>query len=123
MQEDQVQDKIQQLVRQLISGTQNGKILWTNTSDEDAFRANFKGGKVRVQKTIRLDEAEHEVVDFSLTLLDQQGKELEDYYPEPLSPQNDLIDLWTLARRSARSTVDVLENLLREVGSENRTGG
>ncbi len=122
MQDEDVQEKIRQLVRQLVTNTKGGNVKWTDTGLEDAFRAHFKGGMVRVQKTMRIDEAVGEVTDYSLTLLDRNGKELEDYYPPALTPEDDLANLWILARRSARSTVDVLENLLKEVSSGSTTG-
>jgi hypothetical protein len=120
MHENEVRNKFRKLVQQLISSTEGGKIVWTDTADEDAFRANMQGGMVRVQKRMRFDEEGHEAVDYSLTLLDRKGRELEDYYPEPLSPEYDLANLWNLARRSSRGGVDILDKLLEETASEER---
>ncbi|HWG45008.1 MAG TPA: hypothetical protein VN688_19720 [Gemmataceae bacterium] len=118
MHENEVRNKFRKLVQQLISNTENGKIVWHDTADEDAFRANMQGGMVRVQKRFRFDEEGHEVIDYSLTLLDRKGRELEDYSPESLAPENDLADLWNWARRSSRGSVDVLDNLLKETALE-----
>jgi hypothetical protein len=120
MHDKEVQNKIRQLVQQLVSGTEKGKITWTDTGDEDAFRAHLQGGMVRVQKRLCLDEEGHESMIYSLTLLDRNGRELEEYYPELFASGRDLADLWNLARRSSRGTVDVLDNLLKETALEER---
>ena len=60
MHENEVRNKFRKLVQQLISNTENGKIVWHDTADEDAFRANMQGGMVRVQKRFRFDEEGHE---------------------------------------------------------------
>lgn len=119
MNDIEVQNKIRTLVQQLLSNTRCGKIAWTDTGDEDAFRANMQGGMVRVQKQIYPDEENHELVGYSLTLLDRKGREVEEYYPEP-SAKRELAELWNLARRTSRGTVDVLDKLLKETASEER---
>ncbi|HEY7429035.1 MAG TPA: hypothetical protein VH682_32690 [Gemmataceae bacterium] len=123
MHDQEVQDKFRRLVLQLASRTENGKIAWTDTGDADAFRAHMQGGMVRVQKRLRFDEEGHEAADYFLTLLDRNGRELEDYYPESLSMGYDftnLANLWNLARRSSRGSVDVLDELLKETALEER---
>ena len=117
MAEGEVSGKFARLVRQLLERTERVAIKWNDTPEADTFRAQLHNGMVRVQKTVRLDEEGHEAVDYSLTLLDKKGRELEDYYPDPLSPKMELAHLWTLARRSARGTVSVLDNLLEETAS------
>src|SRR5690349_21536726 len=120
MHENEVRNKFRKLVQQLISSTEHGKIIWTDTADEDAFRANMQGGMVRVQKRVRVYEESQEVAEYSLTLLDRKGRELDDYCPETGPPESDLANLWNLARRSSRETVDVLDNLLKETALEER---
>lgn len=117
MHENEVRNKLHKLVQQLISSTEIGRIVWTDTADEDAFRANMQGGMVRVQKCVRLDDEGHEETAYFLTLLDRNGRELEEYYPEPLVEERELADLWNRARRSARGTVNVLDTLLKETAS------
>lgn len=120
MHDREVQEKFRRLVQQLLSRTQNGSVVWTDTGDPDAFRANMHGGMVRVQKRMLLLEESQEVPEHSLTLLDQKGRELEDYCPETLEPESDLANLWNLARRSSRGTIDVLDSLLKETAVEQR---
>lgn len=117
MHDNEVRNKFHKLVQQLISSTENGRIVWTDTADEDAFRANMQGGMVRVQKRTRLDEGGHEEIGCSLTLLDLNGRELEEYYPAPIVEERELTDLWNRARRSSRGTVNVLDRLLKETAS------
>ena len=117
MAEGEVSGKVERLVRQLLERTEGGTIEWRDTPELDTFRAQLQNGMVRVQKTLRLDEEGHETVDYSLTLLDKKGRELEDYNPELPSQEMELARLWTAARRSARGTVSVLDDLLEETGS------
>src|SRR5690349_6992721 len=117
MHENEVRNKFRKLVQQLISGTGHGKIVWTDTADEDAFRANMQGGMVRVQKRLRFDEEGHEAGNYSFTLVDRKGRELEDYCPEMREPESELANLWNRARRSSRGAVDVLDELLKETAS------
>jgi hypothetical protein len=123
MQDREVQDKFRRLVRQLVLRTEKGTITWTDTGDPDGFRTQMRSGMVRVQKRMHYDEDGHEMVDYSLTLLDPNGKEVEDYYPDTHAPGEDLdylAHLWNLARRSSRGSLDVLDELLKETALEER---
>lgn len=123
MHDSEVRNKFRKLVQQLILRTENGKISWTDTGDEDAFRTLMQGGMIRIQKRMSFNEEGREVFDYSLTLLDRKAREVEDYYPEPNAPEHDLVDLaslWNLARRSSRGSVEVLDELLKEIASEDR---
>lgn len=123
MQDREVRDKFRRLVLQLVSRTEKGTITWTDTGDPDGFRAHLQSGMVRVQKRMRFDDEGHEVVDYSLTLLDRKATEVDDYCPDPQSSGHDLdslAHLWNLARRSSRGSLDVLDELLKETALEQR---
>lgn len=120
MHDNEVREKFRKLVQQLIRSTENGKNIWTDTADEEAFRTCMQNGMVRLQSQMRFDKESQEQIAYSLTLLDWKGREVEDYYPEQPGPKNDLADLWNHARRSLRGSLDVLDELLKETALEER---
>jgi len=117
--DEEVRQKIERLIAQLSVFTSNGRIHWSETAGPDAFRAMLKGGMVRIERSMNLDDDGNEVESFFLTLLDGKARELEDYYPtRDSSQEHALIELWTMARRDASGTADVLDSLLGETSAK-----
>lgn len=113
--ESDLEKKMERLISQLTQGTESGTVKWSETPDPDTFRAKLHSGMVRVQRSTSLDESGEECASFYLTLLDSKGRELEDFFPRRgIVSERMLIELWTLARRQARDTINVLDSLLGE---------
>jgi hypothetical protein len=102
-------NKYQKFVHQLIYRTETGMVKWTDTADEDAFRAQFRGAMVRVQRREYYHDDIGQVTEYSLVLLDEDGREADEYRKD-----EKLVELWNVARRSARNAEVLLDRLLDE---------
>jgi hypothetical protein len=83
------------LVRVLSAATDNNSLHWTKTADENAFRAEFGVGMVRIS---RVPDA---TLIYVLTLLDNDGSLLEEYRPTGEGDLNEMQHLYQRARHQA----------------------
>jgi hypothetical protein len=124
-------DKLLRLVNDLIAGTAQGTFKWTETADEDSFRAVLSAGIVRIERgslgpTMGSDDKVAwrrssfpiEGSEYSLLVLDERNKELARYVPDQPESAEMLHNLWKLAGRAARNADQKIDSLLQEV--ENR---
>ncbi|MBX9680447.1 MAG: hypothetical protein K2X38_16940 [Gemmataceae bacterium] len=115
MSNDNFNQMMQRLVRLLIDRTENGEQKWEDTADEDAFRSMLRTGFVRVNQNTRHSEDQYEPqVGYSITLLDKKGREVDVYAPGPQERTDDVVELWRLARRSARQGDELVKSFLKE---------
>lgn len=81
----------------LNAATDNNALRWTETAEEDTFRAEFGPGLVRVAKDGGPSR-------YSLTLVDQAGTVLEEYQP---SGEGTLLALENLYKKVRRHALDL----------------
>ena len=113
-------EKLRKLVSDLLAGTNKGTIKWTETADEQAFRAVLHTGLVRVQRIYA--EAFQgnpsypiEGFEYALVALDEQNKELARYVAKDQAEAKDLRELWQRASNSARNAEQKIDSLLKEL--------
>jgi hypothetical protein len=124
-------DKLFRLVNDLVAGTGQGTIKWTETADEDSFRAVLSAGIVRIERgslgpiiggddktAWKRSSFPIEGSEYSLLVLDDRNKELARYIPDQPESADTLYNLWKLAGRAARNADQKIDSLLQEV--ENR---
>jgi hypothetical protein len=133
------QDKLWELTNRLFVGTAQGTIKWSETAEEESFRAILNTGLVRVERTRAYQQPRNttavptpdlqdvnltriaQAVDgfeYSLLVLDDRNKEIGRYVPDRPEHAMTLRNLWELASRSARNADQKIDFLLQEV--ENR---
>lgn len=129
------QNKLYELVNRLFVGTSQGDIKWSETADEDSFRAILNTGLVRVERTpARQNGTEAKTgpnmvfqepgspfpvgnFEYVLLVLDDKNKEIARYFPDRLERGMTLRNLWELACNSARNAEQKIDGLLEEVES------
>jgi hypothetical protein len=125
------QDKLFELANRLLVGTGDGAIKWSETADEDSFRAVLNSGLVRIERGPLLEperwdprtpanssEKSTEPLEYSLLVLDERNKELGRYVANSPERRLTLRNLWEVAGRSAKNADQKIDSLLQEV--ENR---
>ncbi len=122
------QEKLSRLVDDLVAGTTQGTIKWTETADEDSFRAVLNAGLVRIERGSggptqwSDDRAVYRRflvngLEYSLLVLDERNKEIARYTAGDDDRAQVLYKLWELASRSARNADQKIDSLLQEVES------
>src|SRR5947209_7875279 len=106
------QDKIHELANRLLLGTSQGTIKWSETAEEDSFRAMLNTGLVRVE---RLPAGVLPMDNYCLLVLDERNRELARYVPDQPERVLTLRNLWELAGRSARNAEHKIDSRLKEV--------
>ena len=85
------------LLRVLTAATERSKLHWQTTADEDAFRAEFGFGMVRIEQNRTSSR-------YLLTLLDQEGTIVDEYRP---SGEGEVIALDVLYKKVRRQALDL----------------
>jgi hypothetical protein len=135
------QEQLLTLTNGLLEGTRQGRISWSETAEEDSFRAVLNNGIVRIEKypdprllagagavavttgvPFNLPQTyktyDQEV--YTLVVLDDRIRELARFIPDTDSDARTLHDLWGLACRGARQADQKLDVILKEI--DNRIG-
>src|SRR5258708_312272 len=82
------------LLRVLNAATDKRALRWTDTPSEDAFRAQFGFGLVRIAK-------DPDTARYVLTLVDRDGTVLDEYHPSEEATQLAFESLYKKARQQA----------------------
>lgn len=117
-----LQERLEQLVRQLMKQTSAGRISWSSTDSENIFM--FSGEKSSVLIEQHLDRDGDPWT--TLKILNERGTQVEEllseYESDPgsggyrlTSPSQNLRDLYSLARSSALEIDEVLDSLFSDL--------
>ncbi len=105
-------EKFIRLLTSLLEGTQEGKIKWSETASEKAFRVAFEPGLVRVAVEYS-DYTDCE--NYFAFLQDRQGRTVDEIASyDNTAPQGLLRNLYIAARYSALRADDILEKMLMD---------
>jgi hypothetical protein len=105
-------EKFLQLLTSLLEGTREGRLRWSETASEHAFRVAFETGLVRVE-TRYDDYAEHD--NYFALLQDRQGRTVDELASfDKTAPQGFLRDLYNAARYSALEADKIIEKMLMD---------
>jgi len=110
-----VTDKFLKLMNELKRATIEGRISWEETADEEEFRAVLKPGMVRVGRRPAYDADDEATTVFAITLLNQEGRVVEEFVahqPASLEPAEELFEL---ARRTALKGEKLLDDFLADL--------
>jgi hypothetical protein len=110
------EERIEELIELLIRGTSNRSLRWETTADEDAFRLSSPTANIRLAKSEGFNqEAMEPYTSRILTVLNDKGRVVEQYYPEGATEQSRFDELFLLARRSACRTDEILDGLIGRI--------
>ena len=112
-----VNEKIQRLVSDLLAATETGRVRWEDTADENTFRTSLRSGMVQVGKSAAPPEEEGMDACHQVSLFDRRGRLIEELTVPALKGWEELAHLFEAARRSARKTDEVLDQILAEIKS------
>jgi hypothetical protein len=107
--------KFIKLLKELKSATENGKVSWSETMDENEFRVVLGPGMVRIGRHEALDEEDQSYLHYSAKLLNRDANIVEEL--RGMDEQGLIADLFELARRSARGSERLLDDMLADVES------
>jgi hypothetical protein len=111
--------RIKDLIQLLMRGTRAGSLKWQPTADEDSLRLSFPAGNIRLTRSLAYCAEEPEpYVSRSLLILNDKVRVIEEYSPSGSRDNEEFDELFTLARRSAYDTDEVLERLMGEIESQ-----
>ncbi len=105
-------DKFVKLLKELIIATKNGKVSWSETPDENEFRVVLGPGMVRVGRHEVVGEDVQSYKYFSAKLLNRDANLVEELHEEQ---QGLIAELFEAARRSARGSDRLLDDMLADV--------
>jgi hypothetical protein len=114
------EERLKSLFAKLIEATRDGHLQWSPTADEAAFRVTFQSGNISIKKDEGYDPEEMQsYLNRSLSVFNEKGRLIEEYVPSYVEATIEEFDeLFTLARRSAFNTDDVLAQLMGEIASK-----
>jgi hypothetical protein len=117
-----VEQRIRDLIELLIRGTRKSSLEWQSTADENSFRLSAPAGNIRLTRS---EESYEDGVLLSriLSILNDKGRVIEQYSPSGASEEGVFDELFTLARRSAYKSNEVLERLMGEIQRQVQEGG
>jgi hypothetical protein len=127
------------MIDALFQGTAGGTIQWTETAEENSFRAVLANGLVRIEKYTdprafagggavpittglpfklppQYKAVEHEI--YTLVVLDDRNREIARFVPEQEGHAMTMRNLWELACRGARNADQRLQAILQELNSK-----
>ena len=114
--------KFMQLLASVKDATEQGRLKWAETIDEETFRVVLKGAIIRLSRVF-VDDVDGGSFYVVARLADHDGHTLDVWtvtdLPAEQSPEF-LDSLFDLARRSAKNVDDLLDHLISEV--ENQPG-
>jgi len=102
-----------ELIRLLTKATEERFIQWESTADEVAFRLTSELGNIRISKSEEFDrEMMESYTNRQLSILNDRGRTIEEFFPETASEVSDFDKLYALARRSAYNTDSIIEGMI-----------
>lgn len=129
-----IDPKLSKLIAALAEATRDGRLRWTDTADEDAFRLTLPNSMVRIRRFRRAVVADLKPL-IEVTLMDAKGKIVEEWRvqsqnsfpndPEHARQDDDFSvvdDLLRIARSSARKSDDLIDQIVREVREDQQLG-
>ena len=102
-------DAILQVLEKLLARTNESKISWKTTVNENAYVAVLGNASVVIKKDFAVNS------DWTLQILDEAGVELESVSSRQSENEEMFQDLYEKARRFARGTETKLEALLAQL--------
>ena|SRR5581483_4477354 len=110
--------KFEAFLEELLQATKDGKVDWRDTADDDSFRVELKHGFVHVERQREVDDEDRPQTYYRAYLYDRKGRladEIDSW--QMMSGGAVLLELFERARRSARET----DNLLDQVTADLQT--
>ena len=116
------EERLKSLFSKLIEATRDGYLQWSPTADEASFRVTFQSGNISIKKDEGYDPEIMESYQIrQLRVHNEKGRLIEEYLPNFSSETiKNFDELFTLARRSAYDTNNVLAALIGEIGKKAR---
>jgi hypothetical protein len=114
-----VNPKFQGFLGGLLDATRNGRVDWQDTADEDTFMVDLKHGFVHVEQRREVDEENRPITYHRAYLYDRKGRLADEISSGQMGHGSVLSELFDLARRSARET----DSLLDQVSADLQTRG
>ena len=115
------EERLESLISKLIYATREGYLQWSPTADDTSFRVSFQSGNISLKKDNGYDPEMMEPYETrQLSVYNDKGRLIEEYHPSfsPTDTTKDFDELFTLARRSAYDTNNVLDALIGEIGKK-----
>jgi hypothetical protein len=103
----------------LLDATKDGKVEWRDTADEDTFMVELNHGFVHLERRPNVDEDDRPYTYFRAYLYDRKGRLADEISSGQMTSGSMLTELYELARRSARET----DSLLDQVSADLQTRG
>jgi hypothetical protein len=110
--------KLKQLLEKVRELTDQDRISWRETASHDRFIAVLDSGCVEIERRVHWDENDaQEIVVYEATLLNRSGNVVETMCDQTFkdSEAGLLPDLFRLARRKARKSESVVDEVLGEL--------
>jgi len=109
------------LLKELYQATYDGRVLWEETADEDAFRIVLGEGLVRIQSLTprELEDAKPFVV---VSLRDKYGRTIDELEAETSHDYQLVEDLYRLARSTAlkERASEIVDSMLSDLKTRER---
>ena len=100
------------MAKDLKNATQEGRVKWSETADTDTFRIVFDYAVVKISKSYN---SEFDDTFIWLVVTNPKGKTVEEVSLSQ-GPEYALLDeLFSLARRSARNSESILEQIRKDI--------
>lgn len=114
-----IDQKFEKIITLLIVATKSNRLQWSTTPDEETFRATLPQSVVRVTRIPQGSDGDDGGTalreSYTLSLLNEEGRVVEELcLPDPSESQQ-LGVLYSLARRSALGTDEFLTGVLDEL--------
>src|SRR4051812_15998661 len=109
--------KLVRLLQDLKILTEQGKVAWSETADEDEFRVALKSGFLQISRGTSYTEEGDAARHYLVTVLNREAKLIEDLVATEGDKAELLRSLPDLARRSARRGDNVIDDMLIDVES------
>ena len=109
--------KLVRLLHDLKTLTEQGRVTWSETADEDEFRVALKSGFLQISRGTSYTEEGDAVRHYVVTVLNREAKLVEELIGTEAATVELLRDLHELARRSARRGDNVIDDMLMDVES------
>jgi hypothetical protein len=112
--------KLIRLLEDLKTLTEQGKVAWNETADEDEFRVALKPGLLRISRGTNYSDDGDEARFYLVTVLNREAKVVEEFSRSSASEGIEfelMRDLYELARRAALRGDNLLDDMLTDVES------
>jgi|SRR5579885_3211806 hypothetical protein len=113
-------EKVIQLLRLLLQETRANRVEWEFFSEDNMIRAKVGDGLLRIerQEGVRLEDISGRVLEnatvYNIWVIDSKGAVCDEFVLTPLEPDyHSAKELFELARRKARNTNEVLDDMIR----------